>query len=106
LVPENALRHAQYEPGAVAPDVSQALDGAVEEITVAIDELRELVRGRRPAQLEAGLGSALRDIASRAPLPVEVRAVGPRAAPDVEAAAYFTAGEGLTNAVKPRTPPS
>jgi hypothetical protein len=28
------LRHAQYELGAVAPDVSQALDGAVEEITV------------------------------------------------------------------------
>jgi hypothetical protein len=32
--PKNALRHAQYELGAVAPDVSQALDGAVEEITV------------------------------------------------------------------------
>ena len=95
-----ALRHAQHALGATAPDVSRALDGAVAEITVAIDELRELARGLRPAQLDAGLGSALRDLASRAPLPVEVRTTGPPAAPDVEAAAYFTACEGLTNAVK------
>lgn len=95
-----ALRHAQHALGTTAPGVSCALDGAVAEITVAIDELRELARGLRPAQLDAGLGSALRELASRAPLPVEVRASGPPAAPDVEAAAYFTACEGLTNAVK------
>ena len=95
-----ALRHAQHALGATAPDVSRALDGAVAEIAVAIDELRELARGLRPAQLDAGLGAALRDLASRAPLPVEVRASGRPAAPDVEAAAYFTACEGLTNAVK------
>jgi signal transduction histidine kinase len=95
-----ALRHAQHALGAAAPEVTQALDGAVAEISVAIDELRELARGLRPAQLDAGLGSALRELASRAPLPVEVRTSGGRAAPDVEAAAYFTACEGLTNAVK------
>ena len=95
-----ALRHAQHALGATAPQVSRALDGAVAEITVAIDELRELARGLRPAQLDAGLGPALRELARRAPLPVEVRTSGPRAAPDVEAAAYFTACEGLTNAVK------
>ncbi|MEP7178513.1 MAG: sensor histidine kinase, partial [Pseudonocardiales bacterium] len=95
-----ALRHAQHTLGAAAPDVSQALDGAVAEITLAIDELRELARGLRPAQLDAGLGSALRDLAGRAPLPVEVRTSGPRASPDIEAAAYFTACEGLTNAVR------
>jgi signal transduction histidine kinase len=77
-----------------------ALDGAIAEINVAINELRELARGLRPAQLDAGLGSALRDLASRAPLPVEVRTSAARAAPDIEAAAYFTACEGLTNAVK------
>ena len=95
-----ALRHAQHALGATAPDVSEALDGAVEEITVAIDELRELARGLRPAQLDAGLGAALRDLASRAPLPVDVHTSGPQAAPEVEAAAYFTACEALTNAVK------
>jgi signal transduction histidine kinase len=95
-----ALRHAQHALGTAAPEVSRALDGAVAEITVAIDELRELARGLRPAQLDAGLGSALRDLASRAPLPVEVRTSAARAAPDIEAAAYFTACEALTNAVK------
>jgi signal transduction histidine kinase len=95
-----ALRHAQHALGATAPEVTQALDGAIAEISVAIDELRELARGLRPAQLDAGLGSALRDLASRAPLPVEVRTSAARAAPDIEAAAYFTACEGLTNAVK------
>jgi len=95
-----ALRHAQHALGPAAPDVSQALEGAVTEITLAIDELRELARGLRPAQLDAGLGSALRDLASRAPLPVEVRTSGPRADPEIETAAYFTACEGLTNAVR------
>jgi len=54
----------------------------------------------RPALLQAGLGAALRDLASRAPVPVDVAATGDRYPPDVEAAAYFVACEGLTNAVK------
>ena len=95
-----AMRHAQHALGPTAPEVTQTLDAAVAEISVAIDELRELARGLRPAQLDAGLGSALRDLASHAPLPVEVRTTSGRATPDVEAAAYFTACEGLTNAVK------
>ncbi len=67
---------------------------------MAIEELRELARGLRPAQLDAGLAPALRELARRAPLPVEVHAIGERFAPEVETAAYFTACEGLTNAVK------
>ena len=39
-------------------------------------------------------------MASRSPVPVEVSATTDRFAPDVEAAAYFVASEGLTNAVK------
>ena len=95
-----ALRHAQHALGPAATEASRALDGAVAEITVAIDELRELARGLRPAHLDAGLGPALRELARRASLPVEVKAVGERFAPEVETAAYFTACEGLTNAVK------
>ena len=96
-----ALRHAQHALGpASIPTSSRTLDDAVAEITVAIDELRELARGLRPAQLDAGLGPALRDLARRAPLPVEVDATGDRFPTDVETAAYFTACEGLTNAVK------
>ncbi len=96
-----ALRHAQHALGsAVDPEVSRTLDGAVAEIAVAIDELRELANGLRPAQLDAGLGAALRDLARRAPLPVEVDAAAGRFPIDVETAAYFCACEGLTNAVK------
>ena len=95
-----ALRHAQHALGAAAPEVSSALDGAVAEIGVAIDELREMARGLRPAQLDAGLGTALRELASHAPLPVEVHVSGQRPNPGVEVDAYFTACEGLTNAVK------
>jgi len=96
-----ALRHAQHELGAASPDqTGRELDGAVAELSVAIKELRELARGLPPAQLDAGLGPALRELAGRAPLPVEVRAGGQRLPPSVEAAAYFIACEGLTNAVK------
>jgi signal transduction histidine kinase len=95
-----ALRHAQHALGSADVEVSRTLDDAVAEITVTIDELRELARGLRPATLDAGLGPALRDLARRAPLPVDVDADGQRLPPDIETAAYFCACEGLTNAVK------
>jgi signal transduction histidine kinase len=94
-----ALRHAQHALGSADVEVSRTLDDAVAEITVTIDELRELARGLRPAALDAGLAAALRDLASRAPLPVEV-AAAERFPPHIETAAYFCACEGLTNAVK------
>jgi signal transduction histidine kinase len=96
-----ALRHAQHALGpGVDPDVNRTLDDAVAEITVAIDELRELAHGLRPAHLDTGLGPALRDLARRAPLPVQVVANGDRYPTEIETAAYFTACEALTNAVK------
>jgi signal transduction histidine kinase len=50
--------------------------------------------------LQAGLGPALRDLASRSPVPVAVNAASDRFPTEVETAAYFVACEGLTNAVK------
>jgi hypothetical protein len=70
------------------------------EVAAVIEELRELARGVRPALLDAGLGPALRELAARAPLPVEVTATSERFPPELETAAYFVACEGLTNAVK------
>jgi signal transduction histidine kinase len=95
-----ALRHAQHQLGADAAEAKATLDEAVVEISSAIEDLRELAHGLRPALLQAGLGPALRDLASRSAVPVEVSATTDRFAPDVEAAAYFVASEGLTNAVK------
>ena len=70
------------------------------EIAIAIDELRELAHGLPPSQLDAGLDPALRELAGRAPLPVEVRTTTERFSVGLEAAAYFIACEGLTNAIK------
>jgi signal transduction histidine kinase len=96
-----ALRHAQYELGTSSPQhAGHTLDGALAEVAVAIEELRELAHGLPPAQLEAGLDPALRELARRTPVPVEVKTRGERFDPGLEAAAYFIACEGLTNAVK------
>ncbi|MGW4210386.1 sensor histidine kinase [Lentzea sp. NPDC004789] len=93
-----ALRHIQFSLGGTP--AAQAIDDAVEDLTTAISELRELAHGVRPAYLDDGLDVALRDLASRTPLPVTVH-VGPnRFPPDTEATAYFVASEALTNAVK------
>jgi signal transduction histidine kinase len=96
-----ALRHAQHQLGAGDhPEASRTLDSAVVEIAGAIEELRELAHGLRPSSLDAGLGSALRELARRAPLPVSIATTGERFAPDAETTAYFVAIEALTNAVK------
>ena len=95
-----ALRHAQHELGVSPERAGESIDGAVREIDVAAGELQELARGVRPAQLDTGLTPALWELAARAPLPVQVNANGERFSQELEAAAYFIASEGLTNAVK------
>ncbi|MDQ3728078.1 MAG: histidine kinase, partial [Actinomycetota bacterium] len=93
------LRHLQA--GMNSGDTArQGLDGAVEGLTAAIAELRELAGGVRPATLDAGLASALTELANRAPIPTRVHATPGRFPDEVEAAAYFVASEALTNAVK------
>jgi signal transduction histidine kinase len=95
------LRHAQHQLGADEPArADETIERAVAEITIAIDELRELAHGLPPAQLDAGLDPALHELAVRAPLPVQVRTTTERFAVGLEAAAYFIACEGLTNAIK------
>jgi PAS domain S-box-containing protein len=76
---------------------------AGEELTFALQELRELARGIHPAVLtERGLEPAVRALADRAPLPVELEvAIGGQRLPGpVEAAAYYVVSEALTNVAK------
>jgi len=93
-----ALRHAQFELG--ESPVVRTIDAAIEQITVAIADLRELANGVRPASLDNGLDMALRELAGRTPLPVNVHAGPERFPTDIETTAYFVACEALTNAVK------
>ena len=80
----------------------ELLQQAREEAQAAVKELRELARGIHPAVLsDHGLGPALEALASRAPVPVEVRGVPDEALPhDVEVCAYFVTAEALTNVAK------
>jgi signal transduction histidine kinase len=95
------LRHAQHELGSGQPShADETLEQAVTELALAIDQLRELAHGLPPAQLDAGLDPALHELAVRAPLPVQVHTTPERFSVGLEAAAYFVACEGLTNAIK------
>jgi PAS domain S-box-containing protein len=93
-----ARGRVEREPGS-AP---QALDRIADELRLASEELRDLARGIHPAVLsEHGLGAALDALATRSPVPVELAAVPEgRFAPAVEATAYFTIAEALTNVAK------
>jgi PAS domain S-box-containing protein len=88
---------------AAAPDDAARLLGAAHaDLREAIAELRRLAHGIHPAELpEKGLVPALRALARRAAVPVEVRAADAgRLQPAVEAAAYYIAAEATANAVK------
>ena len=96
-----ALRHAQHELWPGVADVRGARVGrAVAEVAVAIGELRELPAGFHPPQLDAGLAPALRELAARRAAAGRGAGTSERFSAGVEAAAYFIACEGLTNAIK------
>jgi signal transduction histidine kinase len=86
------------DPASAAP----ILDEIGKELAEASAELRELARGIHPAVLtERGLAPAISALATRSTVPVEVLDVPEqRLTPSVEATAYFTVAEALTNAVK------
>jgi GAF domain-containing protein len=96
------LRAAQAAAPAEAGELAERLEGAVTEVTGALEELREIARGLHPAVLaEGGLRPALRALARRSAVPVnlDVRVAG-RLAEPAEIAAYYTVAEALTNAAK------
>jgi PAS domain S-box-containing protein len=96
-----SLRLAQskleLDPGAA----SAMLASAREELTHALEDLRELARGIHPAVLtDRGLGAAVDALVSRSPLPVEAEVEPVPLPAAVEAAAYYVVAEALTNVVK------
>ena len=96
------LRIAQRQIGQGDAEIDRVLTQAVDELQVAVEELRELARGVHPAVLtEEGLGGALESLAARTPVPVKITAAPEGRLPsEIEAAAYFVACEAIANAVK------
>ena len=89
----------------VAPDEQDLLEkmGSIEAfLQDVLTELREIARGVHPAILsQGGIGPALRALARRSAVPVELELDAlDRLPPPVEAAAYYVACEALTNATK------
>jgi signal transduction histidine kinase len=87
------------DPDAARETVRKARDSALS----ALGELRDLSRGLRPALLQdRGLGTAVDDLAQRAPMPVAVTVTGEieQSPETVQTAVYFVVAEALTNAAK------
>ena len=84
------------------PALTTSLGAAEQELARSLAELRELARGIHPAILtQNGIGAALRSLADRSTVAVEVRCVShARFAPEVEATAYFVVSEALANVAK------
>ena len=73
------------------------------ELNGVLEELRTLSSGLHPAALShGGLAPALRTLARRSPIPVELDVRLPTGVADaVEVAAYYVVAETLTNTTKP-----
>jgi signal transduction histidine kinase len=85
------------EPARLADAVAAGID----EIQVAVAELRALANGLHPAMLDAdGLVAALEDLASRSPGSVHLQAVEVRFPTEMEVTAWYIACEAIANAVK------
>lgn len=84
------------------PAVGARLAEAENELDQALAELRELARGIHPAILtDRGLEVAVRALAERAPIPVELAGLPEDRLPDsVEAAIYYLVAEAITNVAK------
>jgi signal transduction histidine kinase len=95
-----------FRARAMARRSPSELPGIVEELAEGLrdasDELREVSRGIHPTILtEAGLGPALRALARRSNVPVDVDVQLEERLPEpVETAAYYIASEALTNVAK------
>jgi signal transduction histidine kinase len=91
--------------GSVPPELQslkEQLSRVGGELTDVFKELQEISRGIHPAILsQGGLGLALKTLARRCPIPVNLDFAVERQLPDaVEVAAYYLVAEALTNTAK------
>ena len=96
------LRTAEAAVPPDEPELRGQLARVADGLAGALEELRELSRGIHPAILsEGGLGPALKALARRSAIPVELEVdVQGRLPERVEVAAYYVVSEALANAAK------
>ncbi len=96
------LRAAQASVPPDLEELAQELDGVATGLDGALEELREFARGIHPAILaEGGLAPALRALARRSAVPVQLELSPHGRLPErIEVAAYFVVSEALANAAK------
>ena len=96
------LRLVQSTVPPELPELAHEIGRAAGELDDVIEDLREISRGIHPAVLtEGGLGPALRTLARRSAVPVDVEVERERRLPaPLEAAAYYVVSEALANTAK------
>jgi signal transduction histidine kinase len=97
-----ALRAAQTGIPPGAGDLGGKLTDVADGLVSVLDDLREMARGIHPAILsEGGLAPALKTLARRCSVPVELDLRDVARLPEhIEVAAYYLVSEALTNATK------
>lgn len=97
-----SLQLRAAEAAAGTDDLREQLSAAVAGLAELYSDLQELSRGMHPAVLsKGGLPAALKALARRSTVPVELTVEVDRRLPEsVEVAAYYLAAEAVTNAAK------
>jgi len=97
-----AVRAADINVPPDRADLRAELSNIAIGLAEAIEDLQEISRGIHPAILsESGLRPALRTLARRAAIPVEIDVATDMRLPEpIEVAAYFVVSEALANAAK------
>ncbi|WP_261556657.1 sensor histidine kinase [Frankia tisae] len=86
---------------ATDPDTISAIEAAREDLRHALADLRSLARGIHPAVLsQGGLRPALEVVTAALPMEIEMDVPAARFEAVLEAGAYYTICEALTNTVK------
>jgi PAS domain S-box-containing protein len=98
LEQRDAQQMVPPQMGTLQTQLSRVVDG----LTAALDELQEISRGIHPAILaQGGLAPALKTLARRSAVPVELEVRTQTRLPEpVEVAVYYVVSEALTNTAK------
>jgi signal transduction histidine kinase len=97
-----ALRAVEAKVPVDGSDLRSELSHIAAGLADAVEDLQEMSRGIHPAILsQGGLGPALRTLARRSAIPVELDVTTDARLPEsIEVAAYFVVSEALANAAK------